>query len=71
MGFHAPQEAARVLLHSVDYSPQGQAAIGNLTIRPSMAAPPPEPQTVTPAATARSKGTGYAAQVTPSVVPGP
>jgi nitrite reductase (cytochrome c-552) len=27
MGFHAPQEAARVLLHSIDNSRQGQAAI--------------------------------------------
>lgn len=52
MGFHAPQEAARVLLRSVDYSRQGQAAIGNLTIGPPIAAPPPEPQTVTPAAPA-------------------
>jgi formate-dependent nitrite reductase cytochrome c552 subunit len=30
MGFHAPQEAARVLLHSVDYSRQGQVALGKL-----------------------------------------
>jgi nitrite reductase (cytochrome c-552) len=27
MGFHAPQEAARVLLHSIDNSRQGQAAL--------------------------------------------
>jgi nitrite reductase (cytochrome c-552) len=27
MGFHAPQEAARVLVRSVDYSRQGQAAL--------------------------------------------
>ncbi len=30
-GFHAPQEAARILLRSVDYSRQGQAAL-----RPSL-----------------------------------
>jgi nitrite reductase (cytochrome c-552) len=29
MGFHAPQEAARVLLHSIDNSRQGQAALRN------------------------------------------
>lgn len=27
MGFHAPQEAARVLVHSVDYSRKGQEAL--------------------------------------------
>ena len=32
MGFHAPQEAARLLLHSLDYSRQGQAALGKMTI---------------------------------------
>ena len=34
MGFHAPQEAARVLLHSIDYSRQGQASLGNMTVHP-------------------------------------
>ena len=33
MGFHAPQEAARVLVRSVDYSRQGQAALrGGTTV---------------------------------------
>src|SRR5262249_28297446 len=30
MGFHAPQEAARILAESIDYSRQGQVALGNL-----------------------------------------
>jgi len=34
MGFHAPQEAARVLLRSVDFSRQGQASLGNMTVDP-------------------------------------
>jgi formate-dependent nitrite reductase cytochrome c552 subunit len=27
MGFHAPQESARILAHSVDFSRKGQAAL--------------------------------------------
>src|SRR5215212_4254144 len=38
MGFHAPQEAARVLVRSVDYTRQGQAALRGLTV--SVAAKP-------------------------------
>ncbi|HEX8153303.1 MAG TPA: ammonia-forming cytochrome c nitrite reductase subunit c552 [Thermoanaerobaculia bacterium] len=45
MGFHAPQEAARVLLKSVDYSRQGQASLGGMTVgaapAPAMTPPPP------------------------------
>ena len=38
MGFHAPQEAARVLVKSVDYSRQGQVALrGGTTIAPTPA----------------------------------
>ncbi|HYO79414.1 MAG TPA: ammonia-forming cytochrome c nitrite reductase subunit c552, partial [Thermoanaerobaculia bacterium] len=32
MGFHAPQEAARVLVRSVDYSRQGQAVLSGGTV---------------------------------------
>jgi nitrite reductase (cytochrome c-552) len=36
MGFHAPQEAARVLVKSVDYSRQGQVAVrGGTTVAPA------------------------------------
>jgi len=31
MGFHAPQEAARVLVRSIDYTRQGQASLRGLT----------------------------------------
>src|SRR5688572_31973247 len=37
MGFPAPQEAARVLVRSIDYTSQGQAALRGLTV----SAPPP------------------------------
>jgi nitrite reductase (cytochrome c-552) len=37
MGFHAPQEAARILLRSIDYSRQGQAGLGRLTVQPGVA----------------------------------
>ncbi|HEX5719250.1 MAG TPA: ammonia-forming cytochrome c nitrite reductase subunit c552, partial [Thermoanaerobaculia bacterium] len=32
MGFHAPQEAARVLAHSIDFSRKGQAVLAGLTV---------------------------------------
>jgi len=32
MGFHAPQEAARVLVRSIDYTRQGQVALRGLTV---------------------------------------
>jgi nitrite reductase (cytochrome c-552) len=32
MGFHAPQEAARVLVKSIDYTRQGQASLRGLTV---------------------------------------
>jgi nitrite reductase (cytochrome c-552) len=32
MGFHAPQEAARVLVRSIDYTRQGQASLRGLTV---------------------------------------
>ncbi|HUP66538.1 MAG TPA: ammonia-forming cytochrome c nitrite reductase subunit c552 [Thermoanaerobaculia bacterium] len=48
MGFHAPQEAARVLVLSLDYSRQGQAALFGGSTTPAAAASPPA-QTVTPA----------------------
>ena len=44
MGFHAPQEAARVLVRSIDYSRQGQAALRGLTV----GAPPPKEAPVSP-----------------------
>lgn len=38
MGFHAPQEAPRVLVKSVDYSRQGQVALrGGTTVAPARA----------------------------------
>jgi nitrite reductase (cytochrome c-552) len=33
MGFHAPQEAARVLVHSVDYSRKGQEALRAVAVQ--------------------------------------
>lgn len=41
MGFHAPQEAARVLTHSLDYSRKGQLAIRDLRAAAVSAAPVP------------------------------
>jgi nitrite reductase (cytochrome c-552) len=32
MGFHAPQEAGRVLAHSIDFSRKGQATLAGLTV---------------------------------------
>jgi nitrite reductase (cytochrome c-552) len=34
MGFHAPQEAARILAESIDLSRQGQIALRDSTFRP-------------------------------------
>jgi nitrite reductase (cytochrome c-552) len=46
-GFHAPQEAARVLALSIDTSRQGQLALRDATYRPTVAIvdipPPPAP----------------------------
>ena len=44
MGFHAPQEAARVLVRSIDYTRQGQAALRGLTV----GAPPPKEARLSP-----------------------
>jgi nitrite reductase (cytochrome c-552) len=38
-GFHAPQEAARLLAHSIDYSRQGQLAIRGVKSKPTGAMP--------------------------------
>jgi nitrite reductase (cytochrome c-552) len=40
MGFHAPQEAARVLGEAIDYARQGQVA-ALTALEPSAPAPPP------------------------------
>lgn len=55
MGFHAPQEAARLLARSIDYSRQGQASLGNMTVNPP-AAPNaiPAPQGVSPSRAQKS-----------------
>jgi nitrite reductase (cytochrome c-552) len=37
-GFHAPQEALRILARSIDYSRQGQLAIRDATFKPTVAA---------------------------------
>jgi nitrite reductase (cytochrome c-552) len=45
-GFHAPQEAARVLGESINFSRQGQIAIRDPSFRPTVASvdlPPPQP----------------------------
>ena len=34
MGFHAPQETARVLAESIDYARQGQLAARGASIQP-------------------------------------
>jgi nitrite reductase (cytochrome c-552) len=39
MGFHAPQEAARVLGHALDEARRGQAVLGGQTVAPAMRAP--------------------------------
>ena len=42
MGFHAPQEAARVLVRSIDHTRQGQASLRGLTVRNPSAPSRPE-----------------------------
>ncbi len=44
MGFHAPQEAARVLVRSIDYTRQGQASLRGLTV----GTPPPKEARLSP-----------------------
>ena len=41
MGFHAPQEAARVLAYSIDFSRKGQAVLAGLTV--TVPSPVPDP----------------------------
>lgn len=44
MGFHAPQEAARILAESIDYARQGQAAAQRVQLQHSggVVAPAPD-----------------------------
>ena len=45
-GFHAPQEAARILGESIDFSRQGQIAVRDPNFRPTVSVvdiPPPQP----------------------------
>ncbi len=45
MGFHAPEEAARILAESIDFARKGQATLAGLTIQvPSPAPASPAPQ---------------------------
>ncbi len=39
MGFHAPQEAARILAEAIDYSRQGQMALRDLAVAAPLAGP--------------------------------
>jgi nitrite reductase (cytochrome c-552) len=48
MGFHAPQEAARVLANSINYSRLGHAALRGLAYTPARRGPEAPPQVVTP-----------------------
>jgi nitrite reductase (cytochrome c-552) len=43
MGFHAPQESARILGEAIDYARQGQVAAFNFAAAPAPAAPAVEP----------------------------
>ncbi|MFO0620410.1 MAG: ammonia-forming cytochrome c nitrite reductase subunit c552 [Polyangia bacterium] len=55
MGFHAPQEAARILGEATDYARQGQLAAVQVVATPSPAAPAVSPSPVAPPAPAKSK----------------
>jgi nitrite reductase (cytochrome c-552) len=44
MGFHAPQELARILAESIDLSRQAQVKAVTLTSGPGAAAPAPGPE---------------------------
>jgi nitrite reductase (cytochrome c-552) len=51
MGFHAPQEAAKILAEAIDYARQGELAALSSTLPPRTAAPSPAPApTTVPAA---------------------
>src|SRR6266852_936622 len=54
MGFHAPQEAARVLGESIDYSRQGHVALNNLHQLASRSPTPSSPSTSAPSGTRAS-----------------
>jgi nitrite reductase (cytochrome c-552) len=60
MGFHAPQEAARVLGEAIDHARQGQIAALTAT-GPAPAAPAPPPAPATPTSPAASAAAGSAA----------
>ena len=63
-GFHAPQEAARILGESLNYARQGQIAVRDASFKPTVAIvdipPPPAP------APARGSGAGDALTLTTS-----
>jgi nitrite reductase (cytochrome c-552) len=48
MGFHAPQEAARVLAESIDYARQGQLALRGVVTTPPSPASNPTPSSAPP-----------------------
>jgi nitrite reductase (cytochrome c-552) len=57
-GFHAPQEAARILGESIDYARQGQLALRDPGFKPTVAIvdlPPPAPAAPPPAPVASAK----------------
>ncbi len=71
MGFHAPQEAARILGEAIDYARQGQLAL--YTGKPPALAPvaPGAPAEGTPASSAAAPTTGSAVAPTHSAAPVP
>jgi nitrite reductase (cytochrome c-552) len=52
MGFHAPQESARILGESIDYSRQGESALATL-LQLSKTDPAPSPAPTSPSAPAK------------------
>jgi nitrite reductase (cytochrome c-552) len=59
-GFHAPQEAARLLAMSIDYSRQGQIVLGGGTLRSATAPLKREAATVTARAPKKAAWAGFA-----------
>jgi nitrite reductase (cytochrome c-552) len=61
MGFHAPQEAARVLGEAIDYSLQGHVALTKLRESANRSSPPPAPPNPAPANRAKATAVGKTA----------
>src|SRR5690606_12938028 len=66
MGFHAPQEAARILGMAIDFARQGQVAVLGLGLSGQAAATPTAPEDTPTAAPTTKEATATTEKATPA-----